>query len=292
MSAHGTRLRLPVSHRQVVVGPEDGYSDVVALEASPDLAGAVAVCKSRTLSPDGARLDAAALPVSDVDYLVVALRTASLGGAFVGEATCRACSAAVDISFPARSYLEHRRPRKSPACEPAVHSSEGHTTVPGTPVPGTTVPDATVPDAPLWWRLKRYPLSFRAPTAADVLECQGNANARQLLLERCLAGQISPAGARAAERAMATVAPTLQSEVTGQCPECGAPVSLSFDALSFCLTELSHRASSVLADVVTLASSFRWDEADILALPSARRRTYVELLTSSLAAPSLEAWVA
>jgi len=259
------RVRLPVSGAEVIVVPATGYSDVVAAEAGLGLAGAVAVCQSRITGPGPGPVEAMGLPVTDIDYLVVQLRLASLGGSFVGEGICQACSARVDVSFEAASYLEHCRPRRSAACREAE---------------------------PGWWQLKRYELSFRVPTAADVLECEPYADARKRLLDRCLRGPRSRAGEVAAERAMATVAPTLTSEVGGRCPECGAAVSLQFDARSFCLSELRAGATSVLADVVTLAGAFHWPEADILALPTRRRQVYVEAVTVSASLRPLEAWVA
>jgi hypothetical protein len=91
---------------------------------------------------------------------------------------------------------------------------------------------------------------------------------------------------------MSVVAPALQSEVSGHCPECDAEVSLYFDARAFCLAELAANSASVLSDVVTLAAAFHWAEADILSLPSTRRRAYVEAIGSSTALLPAEPWVA
>jgi hypothetical protein len=265
------RVSLPVSNREVSVVYATGYSDVVALEASSDLAGAVAVCQSRLdrAGRDGclAPNELADLPAVDIDHLVARLRIETLGNLFVGEGSCQSCSARVDISFQASSYLEHWRPRRPRSYREAEAGSG-------------------------WWQGKAPGAAFRVPTVRDILECGWQDDARRRLLDRCLRGERNRSRDAAAERAMAIVAPALRSEVMGTCPECCATVYLEFDARSFCLAELAACASSVLRDVVLLARAFRWTEAEILSLPSSRRRTYVEALRSSPAAATSEEWVA
>jgi hypothetical protein len=79
------------------------------------------------------------------------------------------------------------------------------------------------------------------------------------------------------ETAMETMAPSLCTDLAGTCPECGAGVEAIFDPLHFTLRELRDQASFVYEDVCSIAHHYHWSEADILALPSARRTRYAEL---------------
>ena len=259
--------RLPITGQEVDFAPATGYDDLVLVELGVSLAGALELCRQRTVPVRPQEpLDVSDLPVGDLDVLVLALRQAELGNWLVGEGACRRCGARVDVSFDLPSYLEHRRPRRPAAAEPD--------------------------DEPGWWRLARHGVSCRPPTAADVIACAGQKGARRQLLDRCVRGERTSASEKAAERALAAVAPTLRSEVGGHCPECEEAVSMDFDARNFCLRELRDRAVSVLQDVVVLGGSCRWSETEILSLPSRRRSAYVELLGAAGVAMTLEASVA
>jgi hypothetical protein len=237
-----------------------GHDDVRLLEGGPGLATAVELVVRRACGEDGERVDAGALPVGDVDAIVVELRRAALGDQLIAEGWCGACQAKIDIAFSLAAYMEHRRPRASPAAEPAE---------------------------PPWWRLRRYAVTFRGPTAADVLETavDGEADPAVALADRCMRGELSARARRAAERALAVVSPTLRSEVTGTCPECEADVLLDVDAREVCLEELRFLGGAVLEDVHLIASEYRWGESEILELPSSRRAAYAEYVRAGRGAP-------
>jgi hypothetical protein len=260
-------LRLPITGRVVELEPATGDDDLVLVERGTGLTGALEICRRRAkpVSPQEP-LDLPDLPVGDLDVLVVALRQAELGDRLVGEGSCQRCSASVDISFNLTSYIEHHGPAKPTGAEP--DDEEG------------------------WWRIARHGISCRPPTVADVITCAGQAGGRRQLLARCVRGERSRAADRAAERVMAAIAPSLHSDIAGRCPECTQPVSMDFDARSFCLRELRDRAASVIHDVVVLAGACRWSEEAILSLPTSRRAAYVELLYETGTAIAAEAHVA
>jgi hypothetical protein len=76
---------------------------------------------------------------------------------------------------------------------------------------------------------------------------------------------------------MEAMAPSLSSDLEGVCPECGASVSLYFDARWFCLRELRDRARFLYQDVDLLARRYHWTESEILSMPRTRRTSYAEL---------------
>ena len=82
---------------------------------------------------------------------------------------------------------------------------------------------------------------------------------------------------RRAEKAMEAMAPSLSGDLLGTCPDCWAGVTVYFEARQFCLCELRERAAFIYQDIDLLARRYHWLEADILAMPYARRTNYAEL---------------
>ena len=62
------------------------------------------------------------------------------------------------------------------------------------------------------------------------------------------------------------------------CPECGGSWSASFDISAFLWAELNVRAKQLLGEVHTLAWTYGWSEADILAMSDARRQFYLGMV--------------
>ena len=121
-------------------------------------------------------------------------------------------------------------------------------------------------------------VSFRLPTAADQLAVIGSLDAEQELARRCIRPTDIPARLRRrVEAAMEALAPSLSSDLQGSCPECGANVTMHFDARWFCLRELRDRAAFIYQDVDVLARRYHWSETEILALPHIRRAAYADL---------------
>lgn len=236
-----------------------GYDDILLLERGPGLATAVELLARRVYGENGEPLDAGALPVGDVDAIIVALRRAALDDQLIAEGMCDACDARVDIAFSLAAYLEHHRPRRARGAEVSE---------------------------PPWFRLSRYELAFRPPTAADVLgSADGDEDPARALAECCMQGELSSRARRAAEQALAVVAPTLRADVHGTCPECGADILLDVDARELCLEELRFLGGAVLEDVHLIASEYHWSEPEILELPSSRRAAYAEYVRAGRGAP-------
>lgn len=252
--------RTPVSGRTVRWRESDGHDDLLLVEGRPGLETAVALVTRRSGGGGTDPVDARCLPVGDVDMLVVDLRRERLGERLVAEAACAQCAARIDIDFTLTDHLGHHRPRPARSAVPA--------------------------DEPDWWRLRHAQTWFRLPTAGDVLAAGNGEDGHRALLEACVRGDRSARTVRAAERAMAALAPTLRSEVAGTCPECGAAVRLDVDVRELCLEELAFLAGGVLDEVHLLASAYHWSERHILTLPSSRRICYAERVRASWSAES------
>lgn len=275
-------VRLPISGVRAHWRPATGTDDMALADSRPGLAGALAYAGRITVladGTDGSEIDAAALPVGDLDLLVVARRRELRGDTLVAEGRCERCGAAVDVQFSLAAYADHHRPR---------------------------LPRRVTEAEAGWYLLPAHRVAFRVPTVADVLAAAGTDDPRGALLARCVrpasdrpasdgpAFSADPAGfalsvkaIRAVEQAMAALAPTLCAEVAGSCPECSAPVLLEVDARELCMAELRFLAGSVYDDVNLIASVYRWSQDAILALPSGRRRRYADLIAGQPSEPSL-----
>ncbi|MBK8211891.1 MAG: hypothetical protein IPK78_20050 [Rhodospirillales bacterium] len=232
----------------------DGADDILLLEAGPpDLGLALSLIARVVHRVDGAPLDPTALPIGDVDVLLLRLRQRVIGEVVSAEEVCAGpgCRARVDITFSIDAYLEHHRPGDAP---PILPAEEG------------------------WYRLSDDAVEFRLPRAADQLAIARAEWPEQALLLRCLRpAEIADPARRKVEAAMEAMAPSLCAELEGICPECGARVEASFDPIQYTLRELRDQAAFVYEEVCAIAHHYHWSEAEILSLPAARRARYAEL---------------
>lgn len=131
----------------------------------------------------------------------------------------------------------------------------------------------------------RLPDSFDLAAAA---QADGPNAARRTLFERCVTAASrdgEPAAAEtlpdsligAAAAALGEADPWADVSIDLSCPSCGHAWSADLDAAAFLWTELAARAERLLFDVHRLASAYGWSEAQILALPPARRELYVQM---------------
>lgn len=238
-------IRLPVSGVQLEWRETNGDDDIALADSAPGLPGARNVVAQGAVDAEGRPADAGALPVGDLDRLIVERRRELIGDSLLVEGRCARCGERVDLRFSLRAFVHHYRP---------------------------TVPRGTVPseEDPGWWRFSDG--HFRVPSVDDVLAAAQASDPRSELLDRCWHGAATRA--RAAERAIGLLGPTLRGDMSGACPECAESTLLDVDARELCLAELRREASTVYADVHWLASAYGWHPAEILGLPTARRRRF------------------
>lgn len=133
-------------------------------------------------------------------------------------------------------------------------------------------------------------LRFCAPDSEDLAAlagCEDVALARRVLLERCVlearradqpvAVNDLPADAvNEISSALASAESEADISLALQCVSCAHRWNLVFDIVSFLWAEISAVAKRSLGEVHTLAWSYGWSEAEILAMSPARRQFYLE----------------
>ena len=273
------RFRLPVSGREVALRHPGGAEDLLLLEAARtpggDAALALALASRLTRAVEGGPIDWGTLSVTDLDALVLRLRQALIGDRIRADVACPAtgCRRRIDIDFRIAEFLAHRAPHAirardrgwvlGPAEEPGWFCLARP---PGDP--DSSNADPSVPG----------PVRFRLPTAEDLIAVAGHPAAAQELARRCFRPAEVPARLRRrVEAVMDAMAPSLSCDLQGTCPECGATVTVLFDARWFCLRELRDRAAFLYQDVDLLARRYHWSETEILSMPQVRRAAYADL---------------
>ena len=107
-------FRLPISQLVVELRPYTGAEDMLLLESREhELWLSVALVRRLAKRSDGKVLDAAALPLPDVEALLLEMRRTLFGDVLHAKADChaRGCGQRTDIAFSIGDYLAHRRPR-------------------------------------------------------------------------------------------------------------------------------------------------------------------------------------
>lgn len=124
---------------------------------------------------------------------------------------------------------------------------------------------------------------FRVPTSADLAHALGSAEPRRALAEALRVearGTLDEAAMAAAEAALAAADPAAQIDIALRCDACGAAFDAPFDAADCLWSDVQRAARHTLDDVHQLASAYGWSEAEVLAVPPARRRHYLQRVSA------------
>jgi hypothetical protein len=78
----------------------------------------------------------------------------------------------------------------------------------------------------------------------------------------------------AIDGALDAAAPEVADRLSATCPACGSPTEARLDPLAFAFPG----PGALLRDVHTIASAYGWGEAEVLSLPSERRRAYARMI--------------
>lgn len=197
-----------------------------------------------------------AAPLGHLHAAALGFHTALAGPRLEAVVTCPACASAVEFALDADSLRG----------------------LGGAAASG----DLTVSTEDGAWRV-----SWRVPTAGDLADVAGRADAATALLARCC-DITGPGGEDAAlapvevveriEAALAAADPLAEVTVGLECPECGAFFDADVDPIAFVWREVETRARRVLREVDVLARAYGWTEAEVLALPEQRRTAYLEIV--------------
>ncbi len=130
--------------------------------------------------------------------------------------------------------------------------------------------------------------TVRAPTVRDMLAAAESPDrACAVLLSRCVRRQdgsaVDPAELTAGERAHLDEA---AEAITGatlpmlcmRCPACDHQVRGALDIAAVLWDRIDITAPALMEEVALLAQAFGWSEADLLAMPAARRAAYLARL--------------
>jgi hypothetical protein len=126
-------------------------------------------------------------------------------------------------------------------------------------------------------------LRFRLPREADLEAVAGipdAAAARRALAARCVLPEARPlddAQVDALGAAMGEADRAGGGLLALGCPECGHAWRAPFDVAAFVAEEVAAQAHALLGEVHALARAYGWSEAEVLDVPPARRRAYLEL---------------
>jgi len=196
------------------------------------------------------------LPATDLVAAGLVIRQSWLGDIVRTDTSCPApdCRERIDVSFGIGEYIGHHRARRARG---VVEAGERG-----------------------WYELAGTPVRFRIPLVGDVVEAMsGGAPAADTLVARCVrAPALTRQLTRRVDRALSTLAPSLDDFLGGACPACGEQVAMRFDPVSYTLAELRHHFAGIHAETHALASAYGWSEEAILALPRGRRQRYASII--------------
>jgi hypothetical protein len=235
-----------------------GDDELFVLETQLAPVAALVALADRVATVDRHPLDWEQVSAAGLGAIALGIRRAWIGDTVLSDARCPepGCAERVDVSFSTATYVAHhrgRRPRNVSAGEDG------------------------------WYGLAGSPVRFRIPSVADVLTAGEAAEPAAVLASRCLQpANLASRTARAVDRALAALAPSLDDLVGGRCPACGSEVALRFDPLTYTLLELRHAFAGIYRETHALASAYGWPEETILRQPRSRRQRYVAMIVEDL----------
>lgn len=228
---------------------------------------------TRLLGATMVDLDVAAartLTLGDRARLLLSLNALSFGAEQDALLTCAACGETAELTLDLATTLP----------------------VPADPPPETgTITGTITAETPAGC----LTIQYKVPNGHDLERAAAEAarqpaSAGATLLQACVLSITGPDGAPFADAlrwveepvadAIRAADPAAETMLHAACPHCGAALCCYLDAQSL-LEGRIGRYDAVLGDVHRLARGYHWHEADILALPVARRRRYLSLLDAA-----------
>jgi hypothetical protein len=183
------------------------------------------------------------LPLGTRDAALLRTRIAHFGPTLQATARCPHCSSAMAFELPLQQLAE--------AAPPAAA--------------GTQVACGGA--------------RFRLPTSADLARALATAEPRlALAVALRVEGEadLDADTLAAVEAALADADPAAQIDIALRCEHCGEPFVAPFDPAECLWLDIARRAQQTLDEVHQLATAYGWSEAEVLAVPPARRRHYLQ----------------
>lgn len=212
--------------------------------------------------------EARRLTLSEVDRVLAAVYRALYGDVVRCHVTCPDCGSSYELSFTL-SDMWDALTETTPDDEDLLAALEG-------------------PDGHGVHRLGL--LRFRLPTGEDLTEVAGlepDASVSALralcVIDEAGDGGGPPRFEDGLDRVMSLVGPTLDTDLDGVCPECGAEQAVPFRIDEFLFAALRRESALLAREVHELARAYRWSRREILEMPRRERRQHAGLvLTASV----------
>lgn len=204
--------------------------------------------------PELSREELVDLTIGERDAQLLQLRTAMFGAFAGGTSECPQCGERVEFSLDTHALAD-----TGEFADPAREIEVNETCV-----------------------------RFRLPTSRDLAEAvtatdQSGAVRRlieECVIERHIPEELSDEVVEALSDAMAKADPQAEIVISLGCPNCGRHWELLFDIAHFFWNEIAAQAQRLVYEIDVLARAYGWTEREILALPTQRRRTYLEMLAA------------
>ena len=126
------------------------------------------------------------------------------------------------------------------------------------------------------------PRQFRLPHLSEI----ALAGRPQDLAARCAlddGGPVPEPYLGALDEAWSQADPAAEITLDLTCPSCGAEVRARADLALFVARDLDLKVQGLVAEIHGLARAYGWTEAEVLAVPPARRRAYAALISGGAA---------
>jgi hypothetical protein len=201
----------------------------------------------------------ALLSIGQRDERLLTLRESLFGSQIASLTECPACGEQLELTF---SAADIRAPSQVDSTESLALSEDD------------------------WQVHFRLPNSLDMLAIADEQELEA---VRHSLFQRCIlhaeengvtmpADQLPERVVDAVAAYMSQIDPQAEVQLALTCPECTQQWQADFDIVRFLWSELDAWAIRTLRAVHSLASTYGWREADILAMSPWRRQLYLELI--------------
>jgi hypothetical protein len=261
-------IELPVSGLKVRFRAPDGNDDLAIVEAAGTAVERALAVLPRLAEvieqvdrpkPSDTQEFWAALTVTDFEIALLGLRRFLFGDTVscLFRDSSHPCGERMELEFSITAFLEDICPTVQRGVERAT-------------------------DDPRWFRLTGPTderLRFRLPSVEDQLAVIDEPHAESLLARRCIdTGKPRARTVARVEHVMEAMAPLVSRPLTGKCPECGEPVTVSLHVARFVMDELQRSAAGTHEQIDAIAAAYHWNEGDILAMPERRRRAYAEMI--------------
>lgn len=137
-------------------------------------------------------------------------------------------------------------------------------------------------------------IGFRLPSGADIeavasLALRDELGAVRALAARCAValdgealGELAASEVDSISEAMSALDPQACVVLNARCAACETVFEVPFDCGEHLYREVWRRRDDLYRELHVLALNYHWREADILAMPRARRRRYVDLLSGTV----------